>query len=36
MVNPDEGLALKFIEAPVINGVKCAKIERCDIAPEIE
>ncbi|KAJ8419951.1 hypothetical protein Cgig2_002969 [Carnegiea gigantea] len=36
MVNPDEGLALKFIEAPIINGTKCAKIERSDIAPEIK
>ncbi|KAJ8423966.1 hypothetical protein Cgig2_008585 [Carnegiea gigantea] len=36
MVNPEEGLALKLIEAPVINGTKCTKIERSDIAPEIK
>ena len=36
MVNPDEGLSLKFIEAPVVNGTKCAKIEHQDVAAEIE
>ncbi|KAJ8426568.1 hypothetical protein Cgig2_010627 [Carnegiea gigantea] len=36
MVNPDEGLALKFVEASVINGTKCAKIEHQDVAAEIE
>ncbi|KAJ8439192.1 LOW QUALITY PROTEIN: hypothetical protein Cgig2_003405 [Carnegiea gigantea] len=36
MVNPDEGLSLKFIEVMVVNGTKCAKIEHQDVAAEIE
>ena len=36
LVNPDERLSLKFIEATVINGTKCAKIEHQDVVAEIE
>jgi len=36
MVNPEEGLALKFIEATVIKGAKCATIEQKDVASEID
>ncbi|KAJ8422255.1 LOW QUALITY PROTEIN: hypothetical protein Cgig2_025875 [Carnegiea gigantea] len=36
IVNPEEGLVLKFIEAPVINGTKCAKIEQQDVTSEID
>ena len=36
MVNPEEGLELKFIEAPVISGIKCAKIDQQDVIAEVE
>ncbi|KAJ8422520.1 hypothetical protein Cgig2_003586 [Carnegiea gigantea] len=35
MVDPDEGTLLKFIPAHLINGVKCAKIEKNDVSHEI-
>ncbi|KAJ8419839.1 hypothetical protein Cgig2_030550 [Carnegiea gigantea] len=36
LVNPDEGTSLQFVEASTINGIKYAKIETEDIAPEVE
>ncbi|KAJ8421942.1 hypothetical protein Cgig2_012934 [Carnegiea gigantea] len=36
LVNPDEGSSLNFVQTPVIDGVKCAKIEINDVIPEIE
>ena len=36
LVNPKEGLSLKFIEALIINGTNCAKIEQQDVASEID
>jgi len=35
LVDPNEGTSLKFIQAPLVNGVLCAKIESNDINPEI-
>ncbi|KAJ8419321.1 hypothetical protein Cgig2_020480 [Carnegiea gigantea] len=34
--DPDEGTSLKFIQTPVINSVKCARIVSNDVNPEIE
>ncbi|KAJ8433453.1 hypothetical protein Cgig2_014494 [Carnegiea gigantea] len=34
LVNLDEGTSLKFVEASIINGVKCAKIATEDVTPE--
>ncbi|KAJ8419286.1 LOW QUALITY PROTEIN: hypothetical protein Cgig2_016814 [Carnegiea gigantea] len=36
LVNPNKGTSLNFIQAPVINGVECAKIATNDVIPEIE
>ncbi|KAJ8420152.1 hypothetical protein Cgig2_019165 [Carnegiea gigantea] len=36
LVNPDEGTSLKFVETPMINGVKFAKIDTEDVIPEIK
>ncbi|KAJ8422236.1 hypothetical protein Cgig2_012330 [Carnegiea gigantea] len=36
MVNPDEDLSLKYVEATVINGMKCAKIEYQDMFGHLE
>jgi len=36
MTDRDEGTSLNFVHSPVINGVKCAKIEPQDIQSEIE
>ncbi|KAJ8426671.1 hypothetical protein Cgig2_030090 [Carnegiea gigantea] len=36
MVNPNEGSALKFVEASVIHVTKCAKIVHQDVEAEIE
>ncbi|KAJ8424964.1 hypothetical protein Cgig2_001819 [Carnegiea gigantea] len=35
LVNLDEGTSLKFVQAPLVNGRKCAKIDPQDVAPEI-
>ncbi|KAJ8427203.1 hypothetical protein Cgig2_004362 [Carnegiea gigantea] len=36
LLDPEEGLALKFDKATVINGAKVPKIEQQDVATEIE
>ena len=36
LTDPDQGTFLKFIQSPVVNGVKCARIETTDVMPEIE
>ncbi|KAJ8419566.1 LOW QUALITY PROTEIN: hypothetical protein Cgig2_004597 [Carnegiea gigantea] len=36
MVDPEEGTELKFVPTKIINGVKCAKIKKEDVMPEIE
>ncbi|KAJ8419732.1 hypothetical protein Cgig2_013407 [Carnegiea gigantea] len=36
MVNRGEGLSLMFVEAFIVNGTRCAKIEHQDVAAEIE
>ena len=36
IVNPEEDLSVEYIEAPVIDGTKCAKIEQQDVASKIE
>ena len=36
MVDPEEGTDLKFIPAHTTNGVRCAKLEKEDVADEIE
>ena len=36
LVNPDEGSSFVFVQTSLINGVKCAKIDKEDVLPEIE
>ena len=36
LVDPDEGSSLAFVPTSLIDGVKCAKIDREDVLPEIE
>jgi len=36
LANPEEGTSLNYISVPLINGIKCAKNEEDDVAPEIQ
>ncbi|KAJ8419826.1 hypothetical protein Cgig2_029726 [Carnegiea gigantea] len=36
MADPDEGASLNFVHSPMVNGVKCAKIEPQDVQSEID
>ncbi|KAJ8443060.1 LOW QUALITY PROTEIN: hypothetical protein Cgig2_004265 [Carnegiea gigantea] len=36
MVDPEEGTELKFVPTQIINGVKCAKLDKDDVAAETE
>lgn len=36
LVNPDEGEALSYMQAPLLNGKPCPRIEFEDVKPEIE
>ena len=36
LVDPDEGTELKFVPSNVINGVRCAHLERTDVEVEIQ
>ena len=35
MVDPDEGTTLEFIPTKIIDGVKCAEIDKEDVFPRI-
>ena len=36
MVDPEEGTDLKYMPTKLINGIKCAKIEKEDVKQEIK
>ncbi|KAJ8428619.1 hypothetical protein Cgig2_009145 [Carnegiea gigantea] len=36
LVDPDDGTSLNFVPATLINGKKCAKLEKADIFPDID
>ncbi|KAJ8432350.1 hypothetical protein Cgig2_021120 [Carnegiea gigantea] len=36
LVDPDEGTELKFVPSNIINGVRCAQIEKSDVEIEIQ